>query len=151
MDIPMQVDGCEILHELALEARASALIEMRRQVTEFLTQANCTVSEIQSIIIALSEACTNIIRHAYHGDCGKPIRMTIELDGEVVHFELLDCAAPIDLERVRGRSLDELRPGGLGVNFIAQLMHDVRYSHRTEDAGNCLRMTWKRQPQKVNN
>ena len=86
----------------------------------------------------------NIIQHAYHGDSSKPIRLLVEVDDEEVHFELLDCAAPIDLAHVRGRSFDEVRPGGLGVNFIKQLMQDVRYSHRTEQAGNCLRMTWKR-------
>jgi anti-sigma regulatory factor (Ser/Thr protein kinase) len=142
----MQVGGCELLHELAFEARASALTEMRRQVTEILTLANCSVAEVQSIVIALNEACMNIIQHAYHGDSCKPIRLHIEANDEDVHFELLDCAAPIDLSRVRGRSLEDLRPGGLGVNFIAQLMHEVHYSHRTEDAGNCLRMTWKRRP-----
>jgi anti-sigma regulatory factor (Ser/Thr protein kinase) len=140
----MQVGGCELLHELAFEARASALAEMRRQVTGILTVANCSVAEIQSIIIALNEACMNIIQHAYHGDSSKPIRLHVEADDEDVRFELLDCAAPIDLALVRGRPLEDLRPGGLGVNFIAQLMHDVHYSHRTEDAGNCLRMTWKR-------
>lgn len=140
----MQDSACELLHELAFEARASALTDMRRQVTEVLTEADCAIAEVQSIIIALNEACMNIIQHAYQGDSGKLIRLSIEADENYVHFELLDCASPIDLDRVRGRSFDDLRPGGLGVNFIAQLMHKVQYSHRTKQAGNCLRMTWKR-------
>ncbi len=140
----MQESECELLHELAFEARATALGKMRRQLTELLTDARCSISEIQSIVIAINEACMNIIQHAYQGDSSKPIRLLVEVDDETVQFELLDCAAPIDLARVRGRSFDEVRPGGLGVNFINQLMHEVRYSHRTEQAGNCLRMTWKR-------
>ena len=86
----------------------------------------------------------NIIQHAYCGDSCKPIRLIMELDSDEVRFELLDCAAPINLAQVRGRSFDELRPGGLGVRFIRELMHNVSYTHRTEKAGNCLRMTWKR-------
>ncbi len=117
---------------------------MRRQVAEILVQAQCTAAEIESIVIALNEACMNVIQHAYGGDSCKPIRLGIELAGDEVRFELLDCAPPIDLAQVRGRSFEELRPGGLGVRFIAQLMQDVRYTHRTENAGNCLRMTWKR-------
>lgn len=140
----MPESDCELLNELAFEARATALGKMRRELTELLTEARCSVAEVQSIVIAINEACMNIIQHAYHGDSSKPIRLFVEVDDEEVHFELLDCAAPIDLARVRGRSFDEVRPGGLGVNFINQLMHDVRYSHRTEQAGNCLRMTWKR-------
>ncbi|MDH3451718.1 MAG: ATP-binding protein [Gammaproteobacteria bacterium] len=140
----MQEDECELLHELAFEARASALGAVRRQLTDILTQAHCSAAEIQSIVIALNEACMNIIQHAYHGDSSKLIRMLVDVGEEELHFELLDCAAPIDLERVRGRSFEDLRPGGLGVNFITQLMQDVHYSHRTEQAGNRLRMTWKR-------
>ena len=147
----MHQHECELLRELAFEARASALTEMRRQVTEILTEANCTKAEIQSIVIALNEACMNIIQHAYRGDSRKPIKLKIDLEAERVHFELLDCAAPIDLAGVRGRSLEDLRPGGLGVNFITQLMHDVRYSHRSGKAGNCLRMIWKRYPQSMEN
>lgn len=143
-DKAMQDVECELLCDLAFEARASALTEMRRQVSEALARANCTPSEIQSIVIAVNEACMNIIQHAYQGDSCKPIRLSIELNDDDVRFEILDCAPPVDLSQVRGRSLGQLRPGGLGVNFIAQLMNDVRYSHRTENAGNCLRMTWKR-------
>jgi sigma-B regulation protein RsbU (phosphoserine phosphatase) len=147
----MHQHECELLRELAFEARASALTEMRRQVTQVLTEANCTEAEIQSIVIALNEACMNIIQHAYRGDSREPIILKIDLETEEVHFELLDNAAPIDLASVRSRSLDELRPGGLGVNFITQLMQDVHYSHRSEKAGNCLHMIWKRCPQSLEN
>ena len=143
----MHQHECELIRELAFEARASALTEMRHQVAQILTRAKLNKAEIQSIVIALNEACMNIIQHAYRGDSRKPIDLKIDLEAERVHFELLDCAAPIDLASVRGRSLEELRPGGLGVNFIAQLMHDVRYSHRSGKAGNCLAMIWKRRPQ----
>lgn len=138
--------GFELLHELAFEARASALTEMRRQVSEILARTRLRTEDIESIVLALNEACMNIIQHAYRGDSCKPIRLCIEPHGDEVHFELLDCAPPIDLAQVRGRAFEELRPGGLGVRFIAELMQDVRYCHRTESAGNCLRMTWKRRP-----
>ena len=143
-DIPMRADARELIYQLAFEARASALAEIRRQLTELLAHADCSATEIQSVVIALNEACMNIIQHAYHGDSSQPIRLHIDVDDQEVRFELLDDAAPIDLARVCGRSFQELRPGGLGVNVIIQLMHDVRYSHRTEGAGNCLRMTFKR-------
>jgi sigma-B regulation protein RsbU (phosphoserine phosphatase) len=147
----MHQHECEPLRELAFEARASALTEMRRHVSEVLTEANCTEAEIQSIVIALNEACMNIIQHAYRGDSRESITLKIDLETEEVHFELLDNAAPIDLASVSGRSLDELRPGGLGVNFITQLMQDVHYSHRSGNAGNCLHMIWKRCPQLLEN
>lgn len=147
----MQPGECGQMYELAFEARASALTEMRHQITDILTAANCSQAETQSIVIALNEACMNIIQHAYHGDSNKPIRLSIDLDDERVRLDLRDCAAPIDLASVRGRSFEELRPGGLGVHFITQLMHEVRYSHRAKNAGNLLRLVWKRKPRSLEN
>ena len=134
----------EPLHQLTFKARASALAESRRQLAEVLTQAGCAASEIQAIVIAVNEACTNIIRHAYHGDSSETIRLLVDVSADRVSFELLDHATPIDLANISGRPLGELRPGGLGLSFINQLMQDVRYSHRTDESGNRLRMTWQR-------
>lgn len=140
----MREDVQEPLLQLTFEARASALAESRRQLAEVLARAGCSASEIQSIVIAVNEACTNIIRHAYHGDSSETIRLQVEVSEDRVSFELLDHATPIDLASVCGRPLGELRPGGLGLSFINQLMQDVRYSHRTDQPGNRLRMTWQR-------
>ena len=134
----------EPLHQLTFEARASALAGLRRQLADVLVRAGCSASEIQSIVIAVNEACTNIIRHAYHGDSSETILMLVDVSDDRVLFELLDHATPIDLASVCSQSIGELRPGGLGLSFINQLMQDVRYSHRTDETGNRLRMTWER-------
>jgi anti-sigma regulatory factor (Ser/Thr protein kinase) len=39
----------------------------------------------------------------------------------------VDNAKPIDLSKVKGRELSDLRPGGLGTVIMAQVFDEVNY------------------------
>ncbi len=136
--------GNRLYREITIPARAAALADMRRRVGEALSDARLSAEETEAIVIALNEACMNVIQHAYKGDSANPIKLSIECAPDAVHFELLDRAAPIDRSRVHGRPLADVRPGGLGVNFIRELMDEVAYTYPADGVGNCLRMTWRR-------
>ena len=41
-----------------------------------------------------------------------------------------DDARQVDPEKIRGRNLEEIRPGGLGVHIIHQIMDSVLYEKR---------------------
>jgi len=85
--------------------------------------------DVQFIILAVDEACANIIRHAYKGrhDCPIIISCTEREDG--IQFLLVDQGEPADASRWHRRSLDEVRPGGLGLNLIYAVMDEVQYRH----------------------
>ena len=95
------------------------------------------------IILALTEAMINIIKHGYGGEPGHPIWISlkeIEKDGRVgVRIVLEDECPQIDLEKIKSRPLEEFRPGGLGVHIIKEIMEDVTYAHR--ECGKGLRLT----------
>jgi sigma-B regulation protein RsbU (phosphoserine phosphatase) len=48
---------------------------------------------------------------------------------------------PAGNEDLRPRDLDELRPGGLGVRFMRELMDDVSYVQAPEGFTNCLQLS----------
>ena len=56
-------------------------------------------------------------------------------------FELLDHAPPIDVSRVKSRPLEDIRPGGIGVHFIEQLMDEMVFCAPPEGYGNQLYMS----------
>ncbi len=95
------------------------------------------------IILALTEAMINIIKHGYSGEPGHPIWIglkQIEKEGRAgVRIILEDECPQIDLEKIKSRPLDEFRPGGLGVHIIKEIMEDVTYAHR--ECGKGLRLT----------
>ncbi|HEX6828367.1 MAG TPA: ATP-binding protein, partial [Burkholderiales bacterium] len=65
--------------------------------------------------------------------------------GPELVVRVLDRAPPVQESELRPRELDELRPGGLGVHFMREVMNSV--SCRTPPPGftNLLQMTkkWK--------
>ena len=82
---------------------------------------------IEQIVLAVDEACTNIIRHALEGDA-KPVRLTCNLKGERLKIVLRDYGTPCDPARIKGRSIAEIRPGGLGVHIIQRVFDHVEYA-----------------------
>lgn len=76
--------------------------------------------EAFEILLALQEAVTNVIRHAYQ-NCGGTIEVEIcYRDGEVA-FELRDWGIPFDPTKVPLPDFDCPSPGGYGVFIIKKV------------------------------
>lgn len=93
-----------------------------------------------SLVLAVDEACANVIRHAYGGECTQIIRLHLAREQDMLTFELCDQAPAVDPSRLKSRDLSECRPGGLGVAFIDALMDDWKLDHCPGGNGNILRM-----------
>jgi anti-sigma regulatory factor (Ser/Thr protein kinase) len=85
----------------------------------------------------------NVIQHAYKGDYSGEIELEILNNGNRLLFRVKDHAAPIDLECVKPRDLDEVRPGGLGTHFIKEIMDECVMGHLEGGTGNYLEMIKK--------
>ena len=92
------------------------------------------------LVLAVDEACTNIIRHAYSNCAPGNISLRLTRESDMLGFELRDEAPPVDPHRVRPRDLSECRAGGLGVNFIDELMDAWRIEPLPGGRGNMLLM-----------
>lgn len=114
---------------------------VREQVQEVAGQLSCTKELVSDLIIAVNEACMNIMEHAYKGDRSGEIVLEINDNGGEIEVVLTDFADPIDFDDIKPRNLDELRPGGLGTYFIKEIMDECAYAHLKGSNGNVLRMT----------
>jgi anti-sigma regulatory factor (Ser/Thr protein kinase) len=117
-------------------------------------------NDVKQLCLAVDEACTNVIRHAYLGDQTKRIevrlgihpvegtvpptaenRGTVPDSGTVPRLDVIvrDWGCKVDPASIKPRDLADVRPGGLGVHFIREIMDDVVY----DPSGDCteLRMT----------
>jgi len=130
----------ETLLEMRIPARAARLAEVRRAVERAARAAGCSAECARDVVMAVDEACQNVIRHAYGGECDEPIELEIRRDGDRLVLRLRDHAPPVDPARVRPRDLDDVRPGGLGVHFIRELMDDTRFLPSPAGGGNLLQM-----------
>lgn len=85
------------------------------------------------VVLAVDEALANVIEHAYDGREDGEIEMTLTplaMDGRAVGLEVVlsDHGQAVDPAAIRGRPLEELRPGGLGVHIIQSCMDVMEYS-----------------------
>ena len=126
--------------QLRFPARASELKRIRDAVREGATGCGCSDKSTADIVLAIDEACQNIIRHAYRGDSDNVIELEVEHRGDRLVFSLADHAPAIDPSRVKPRNLDDIRPGGLGTHFIRRVMDEVEFQTPTSGCGNLLRM-----------
>ncbi len=95
----------------------------------------CGFDEIQcgQISLAVDEALSNIIKHGYN--CRNDGRILISLSQRVppspgIEIVIEDDAMQVDPDTIRSRDLDDIRPGGLGVHIIREIMDEVSYVRR---------------------
>lgn len=92
--------------------------------------------DCSKISLAVDEALSNIIRHGYDRAFDKPIWLGItplKPDPDSVggiEITIEDEAKHVDTHHLRGRDLEDIKPGGLGVFIIQEVMDEVRYEHR---------------------
>ena len=129
------------LLELRFAADPKRLKMVREQVQQATSQLACTKKLVSDLIIAVNEACMNIMEHAYKGDRSGEIVLEINNNGDEVEVVLTDFADPVDLTVIEPRDPDDLRPGGLGTFFIREIMDECAYAHLHDVGGNVLRMT----------
>jgi sigma-B regulation protein RsbU (phosphoserine phosphatase) len=132
--------GNVTLLEIRIPARSEHLGELRSAVRECVSAAGCSETPTADIVLAVDEACQNVIRHAYKGDADGVIELSICREGNDLIFSLRDEAPTIDPNQVKPRDLDDVRPGGLGTHFIHKLMDRVEFIQPPRGAGNLLRM-----------
>ena len=128
------------LLDFRVSARPEELKRIRTAVREQAEACGCNPQCAGDIVLAVDEACQNIIRHAYGDGPAGEIQVSIEHRGGDLIVELRDFAPSIDPDRVQPRDLDDVRPGGLGTHFIRTVMDDVEFIPPPSGRGNLLRM-----------
>ena len=136
----------EMLLKLELQSNPEALCLVRATVERAAEVLHFRDNETRAIVRSVDEALANVIRHAYGGRAGRPIEMycrklqfgpqNAASDG--IEILLKDSGVPVKPSTLKGRPLDDVRPGGLGLHFIRQSMDEVEFSRKK--GKNLLRM-----------
>jgi anti-sigma regulatory factor (Ser/Thr protein kinase) len=123
--------------EIELPAEPESVPIARKRFRRWLSDVDgASEQEAFDITLALNEACTNTVQHAYGPDRGHTFRVRAEQRGESVLLEVADSGR----WRPRRRSR-----GGRGLLIIEQLMDEV--SVERSATGTTLRMRRERAEQ----
>ena len=102
-----------------------------KQVREFIEDWSRTAGypdmERGRIVLAADEAVTNVIRHTYQGSPDQPILLTAEITETHFHLRMRDYGPPVDDTKLKGRELDDIKPGGLGLMLLKTVFTHVEH------------------------
>jgi len=129
--------------ELRFNSDPKKLRMVRERVQGIAEEFGCSKKLISDLVIAINEACMNIMQHAYKGEKSGEILLEIQKEDGDLKVLLTDFAEPIDPGGIQPRDLEDVKPGGLGTYFIQEIMDDCFYGHLDNRAGNFLRMRKK--------
>jgi serine/threonine-protein kinase RsbW len=131
--------------ELKVDSKLESLPIINECIAKMMKGIGAGERNIFEVQMAVDEACTNIIKHAYSGEEG-PITLICKLVDDEFVVTIRDRGKPFDARSVPApdlhADLDKRRIGGLGIHFMRKMMDEVSYSFDAEE-GNELTMRKK--------
>jgi len=112
---------------LTVPSHPKFLYIVRNVMYPLAVNAGFSKKEARKIVLAVDEACSNIIKYAYAGDTTKTISITVTNETDHISVRLIDLGRKVDVAKIAPRDLDDVRPGGLGTHFIRSAFDSVVY------------------------
>jgi serine/threonine-protein kinase RsbW len=125
---------------LVIPAKAEYIALGRLALTGLLRPLAVEPEVIADVKLALTEACSNSIRHAYADGREGAVEIRYELFDARLAVEVSDEGGGFDpaMLEVDTGDLDE---GGLGIAIIRAVTDDLSIGPRSGGTGSCLRFT----------
>ncbi len=109
------------------------MLSLVREVAERMAEEAGFDAETRAkIALAVDEATTNVIEHAYEGQPGREIEVGFEHRGDVLRVEITDTGRAVDKAAVPRYDLQryarEKRRGGMGLHLMESIMDSVAFT-----------------------
>jgi anti-sigma regulatory factor (Ser/Thr protein kinase) len=133
-----------ITRQLVVPAQHDQLAQLATFVAVAAADAGFDEPVVNRIELAVDEACSNIIDHAYRGALGM-IQLEVKIEPrQQLTIVITDQGQPFDPDHVPEfspcTSLDDVKIGGLGIHLMRQAMNDVCFEFDVPGIGNRLTM-----------
>lgn len=118
--------------ELKVKSRTDNLSVIRNFISTSAKDAGIAPEAADNIMLAVDEACTNIIKHAYKSAPDGEITINIEYNESKFKIIIIDYGRSFNPEKIPNPDLkkyyQEHKVGGLGMYLMKKLMDDVKYT-----------------------
>ncbi len=126
---PLSAPGSQL--RIVIPSQTS-LLGLVRDVAQRVALVNgFDESTAQRVALAVDEATTNSIEHAYGGAENREIEIRFREVGDDLRVEILDAGRTVDPHAIPRvdleRYVSERRTGGLGVHLMARIMDSVSF------------------------
>jgi serine/threonine-protein kinase RsbW len=125
---------------LTIPARAEYVALCRLALTGLARTRALQAEVVADLKLALTEACSNSVRHAYEEGRDGVVQVSYRLGDDRIEVEVADDGAGFDPE-VLERAQAELDEGGLGIAIIRAVTDELDIGSNSNGAGSRLRFT----------
>jgi serine/threonine-protein kinase RsbW len=132
----MSVEGRSV--RLTIPARPEYITLGRLALTALAGVRPVSDETLHDLKLALTEACTNSVKHAYEEGGEGTVDILYELQPDRLAVEVGDAGAGFEPLHPDGANGDELSEGGLGIEIIRAVTDEVEIEPR-EGGGSRLR------------
>ena len=114
---------------LTIPAKAEYIMLGRLALTSLSRVRDLSDEELSDLKLALTEACTNAVQHAY-GEGGGSVEITYELHPDRLAVEVSDAGSGFAADAATEADADALNEGGLGIAIIRALSDELEIGER---------------------
>ena len=125
--------------QITMTSNSRLLSVVRAAISELAAVQGFDDHQCRCITLAIDEALSNVIRHAYRNRCDQEIELICQVRSNCLEFAFIDRGEPADPARFCARPLDDKPGGGRGTHIIRQVMDEVRYERAPEGNRLCLK------------
>jgi serine/threonine-protein kinase RsbW len=125
--LPVPAAGGPLKFQMRISSDPRLLAVVRSTVSELSAALGFDDEQCLRITLAVDEALSNVIRHAYKNQCDHEIELNCLAQGDCLEFTFIDRGEPADPARICGHPMDAVALGGRGTHLIRQIMDEVRY------------------------
>lgn len=128
--------------QLSFPSETSYLALVRDVTKKMAEVAGFDAGTAERLALAVDEATTNVLEHAYHGATDRQVELRFEDRGPEFRIDVVDTGAMMDpraIPRVElNRYVSERRTGGLGVHLMEKIMDSVTFRRSARRNVCCL-------------
>ncbi|MFC1554370.1 ATP-binding protein [candidate division KSB1 bacterium] len=117
---------------LRLDSKSSNLKLIRGFISQVADEAGFDEEDINKIELAVDEACSNVVKHAYPVDRSRTIGVEAVYDEKIFKVIVFDHGKGFDPGKFPQTDmktyLQKYEVGGLGIHLMKSLMDEVEYN-----------------------
>ena len=133
---------------LRVPSRTEYLAAIRDVTRRMAELAGFDGAQADQLALAVDEAATNVLEHAYHGASDRRVELRFDARDDGLRVEVVDDGEAVDPRSVPQvdlrRYASERRTGGLGMHLMGRIMDSVTFRRRA--GGNVCCMVKRRPP-----
>lgn len=131
-----------MVHSIKISCSKSSLKDVREFAEKVLGNYDISDVDINLIVVALDEVCSNLIIHSHHCNEAEHITVQIKEEDNILEFSIIDQGEIFNITDYSVPSLDTLikdkKAGGIGLILVKKIMDRIKIEK--QDGLNICRM-----------